>query len=290
MSTTIDVARVQQYKSNVLHLYQQNGSVLKGAVREEKVTGKQAFFDRLGATAAIKRTTRHGDTPLVDSQHSRRMVTLSDYEWADLIDDQDKIRMLIDPTSAYAMNAAKALGRAFDDVVIAAFDGTAYSGEDGTTSVAFTDEDAGDEDFSGAAVDIEDILTLKYRLDAQDVPQEGRHMVVDPALFRQLLRDQKATSADYQSVKALIKGEFADTFLGFRWHMTTRLTVPSANKRYCFAWHEDSMGVAMGQDIVTEIGPRADKSYATQVYVKGTFGATRIQGNGVVRFKIADNV
>ena len=33
---------------------------------------------------------------------ARRMVTLTDYEYADLIDDQDKLRMLIDPTSTYA--------------------------------------------------------------------------------------------------------------------------------------------------------------------------------------------
>ena len=67
----------------------------------------------------MKRTTRHGDTPQIDT-HSRRRVSLVDYEYADLIDNQDKIRTLIDPTSSYALAAAYALGRAQDDEIIAA--------------------------------------------------------------------------------------------------------------------------------------------------------------------------
>ena len=37
-----------------------------------------------------------------------------------LIDQQDKVRLLIDPTSSYAKAAAYAMGRAMDDVIIAA--------------------------------------------------------------------------------------------------------------------------------------------------------------------------
>src|SRR5262249_46812008 len=128
MSTQITVAFVQQYKDQIILQYQQTGSRLRGKVREQSVDGKVAYFERLGATAAIKRTTRHTDTPQVDSPHSRRMVSMSDYEWADLIDQQDRVRLLIEPANEYARNAANALGRAYDLEVIAAFDGTAYSG------------------------------------------------------------------------------------------------------------------------------------------------------------------
>ena len=51
------------------------------------------------------------------------------YEYADLIDSQDRVRTLIDPTSSYAIAAAYALGRAVDDEIIAACTGTAYTGE-----------------------------------------------------------------------------------------------------------------------------------------------------------------
>ena len=288
MSTEITVARVLQFKANVMHLYQQQGSKLKGAIREEDLVGKAHFFDRLGATAAVKRTSRHADTPLVNSPHTRRMVVPVDYEWADLIDQQDKIRMLWDPQGDYAINASRALGRAYDDDVIAAFDADAKGGEDGATAVTFASEKAGDEDFSAAAVTLANIATVKKDLDDKDVPEDGRYIIISPPTLFQLLKQSTTpnfTSADYQLVKALVNGEI-NSGLGFTWIRSTRLPSPATNMRYGFAWHREAMGVAVSKDITTDIGPRRDKSLSTQVYVCGTFGATRVQGEGVVRFKI----
>ena len=86
MSTQITTAFVEQYSANVLQLSQQRGSRLRAAVRVEPVTGKNAFIDRVGAVAARRRTARHADTPQLDAPHSRRRVSLVDYDWADLID------------------------------------------------------------------------------------------------------------------------------------------------------------------------------------------------------------
>ena len=91
MSSQITTAFVNQFSSNVQLLSQQRGSLLRGSVSEEAVTGEKAFFDQVGATAAVKRTSRHQDTQILDTPHSRRMVTMDSYEWADLIDDADKI-------------------------------------------------------------------------------------------------------------------------------------------------------------------------------------------------------
>jgi hypothetical protein len=133
MSSEITTAFVKQFSANIFHLSQQKGSRLSGAVRTESQQGKSAFYDRIGAATAVKRTSRHADTPQIDSAHSRRRVTLSDYEWADLVDDTDKLRMLIDPTSDYAQAAVWALGRAKDDVILEQALGTSYGGEDGGT-------------------------------------------------------------------------------------------------------------------------------------------------------------
>jgi hypothetical protein len=288
MATTITEAFVQQYKNNVISLYQQKGSKLRGTIREESLVGKQYFFERLGSTAAVKRTTRHGDTPIVESDHSRRMVTLVDYEWADLVDQFDKIRLLISPESEYAINGAMALGRAYDDEVIAAFDGTAKSGETGSTSVSFASEAAGDLDYSGAALTTANVLAIKKKLDEQDVPEGDRFIVASPAALEQLLKQStapNAASGDYNTIRALVSGDI-NTWVGFKWITTTRLPSPAANMRYGFAWHKDSMGVAVGKDITSRMSERDDKGYSVQVYLCGVFGATRIQGNGVVRFKI----
>ncbi len=102
MSNQITTAFVQQYSSNVQMLSQQMGSYLRSAADVETIVGKNAFFDQVGKTTAVLRTSRHSDTPQIDTPHSRRRVSLGDYEWADLIDNADKVRLLIDPTSSYA--------------------------------------------------------------------------------------------------------------------------------------------------------------------------------------------
>lgn len=297
MSNQITTAHVQQYKDNVLITYQQQGSKLRGSIRERSVTGRADFWDRIDLTAAQKKLSRNSDTPLINTPHSRRMVTLQDYEWADLIDKQDAIRILIDPQSAYAKNAGFALGRSFDDEAIAAFDGTAFGAIDGSSQITFSSENAGDEDFTGAALTVPNLVKIKQDLDNNDVPEEGRHIVMRPPGFAQLLKQSTApliTNADYNTVKALVAGDI-DTFLGFKFHMSTRCPQGAlnqdglaANQSYGFAWHEDAMAISVGMDFITRVTERADKSYAMQVYVAGSFGATRLQGNGVVRFKLLE--
>ena len=86
MSVQITNAFVEQYKGNVEHLVQQKGSRLRDCVSVESVTGKNAYFEQIGSTAAQVRTSRHSDTPRMDTPHSRRRVSLADYDWSDLID------------------------------------------------------------------------------------------------------------------------------------------------------------------------------------------------------------
>ena len=117
MSTQITTAFSQQFSANVTLLSQQMGSILRGGVEEESVVGEKAFFDQVGAAAAVKRTSRHQDTPMVDTPHSRRMVTMDAYEWADLIDDADKVQLLIDPTSTYARAAAALIDQSIEGCV-----------------------------------------------------------------------------------------------------------------------------------------------------------------------------
>ena len=134
MSSQITTAFVQQYSANIQMLSQQMGSLLRDKVRLESIVGKNAFFYQVGKVTAVLKTSRHADTPQIDTPHARRRVSLADYEFADLIDQQDKVRLLIDPTSSYAQAAAMAMGRAMDDVVISAALGTAFTGETGSTS------------------------------------------------------------------------------------------------------------------------------------------------------------
>jgi len=280
MSTQVTTAFVQQYSANVQMLSQQMGSRMRDAVRVENVVGKNAFFDQVGVATAQLRTTRHADTPQIDTPHARRRVSLADYEYADLIDDQDKIRMLIDPTSAYAMAAASAMGRAMDDVVIAAALGNAFTGETGSTTTALP---AGQQIANGGAdLTVAKLRTAKKTLDLSDVdPSIPRYIAVGPNQIEALLGDTNVTSSDFNTVKALVQGE-VNQFMGFNFIMTNRLS-KSGNIRSCFAWAEDGIALGIGKDVNARIDERADKGYATQVYYCMSVGATRMEEAKVVQ-------
>ena len=280
MSSQVTTAFVQQYSANVQMLSQQMGSRLRDAVRVENMTGKNAFFDQVGKATAQKRTTRHADTPQIDTPHARRRVSLVDYEYADLIDDQDKVRMLIDPTSAYAMAAAAAMGRAMDDEIIAAATGTAYTGETGSTSTALP---AGQQIANGSAdMTIAKLREAKKILDLADVdPSIPRYIAVGPDQIEALLGDTNVTSSDFNTVKALVQGE-VNQFMGFNFIVTNRLA-KSGNIRSCFAWAEDGLALAVGRDVNARIDERADKGYATQVYYAMSIGSTRMEEEKVVQ-------
>jgi hypothetical protein len=280
MSNQITTAFVQQYSNNVQMLSQQKGSLLRSAVDVETVVGKNAFFDQVGSALAVKRTTRHADTPQMDTPHARRRVSLVDYEYADLIDNQDKIRTLIDPTSAYASAAAYALGRAQDDEIIAALSGTAFTGETGSTATALPSSQKITEGGTNGLT-IAKLRSAKEILDAASVdPSIARYIAVSPKQITDLLGTTEVTSSDFNSVKALANGE-VNSFLGFNFIVSNRLT-SAASKRLCLVWAMDGCKMAIGQDLMTRIDERSDKGYAHQVYVCQSIGATRMEEDKVV--------
>jgi Phage capsid protein len=303
MSYEVNQSFVQQYKDNVVMLSQQKGSRLRNTVRTQPdIVGQNFYFERIGATAAQQRTTRHGDTPLISTPHSRRQLTMGDYEWADLIDSQDKLRLLINPESHYVVDATNAFGRAIDDLIIAAATGTSQSGVDGQTAVTWASlkalqilgssynstNDAGH--FS-----IPKLLTIKKIFELADVdPDEDRFGLVSPYQLQDMLETTQVTSADYNTMKALAAGA-VDAFAGFKFIMTNRLSASPANTSGLFAsttsnstdrqtlWYtRNGLGLGIAEDITTRISERADKGYSTQVYMRMTMGSTRIEDVKVV--------
>jgi len=287
MSTQITTAFVNQFSSNIQMLSQQMGSLLRNAVDVETVNGEKAFFDQVGSAAAVLRTTRHADTPLIDTPHSRRMVTLSDYEYADLIDDQDKVRLLVDPTSTYARAAAAAMGRAMDDVIISAALGSAKTGKDGSTTTAF-DTSNNQIAAGGNGLTLAKLIEAKEILDSGDVdPSIPRYIAVSPKQISDLLNNTTVTSSDYNTVKALAMGEI-NSFVGFNFIVTNRLGVDGSSNRRVFAWAMDGIKAAIGKEPTARIDERADKSYATQIYYSMTLGATRMEEKKVVEVLCAE--
>ena len=283
MSFEVTTAFVQQYSTNVSLLLQQRGSRLRDCVTVGSYTGKAAkAVEQIGAVTAQAKTSRHADTPLISTPHDARWVHPTDYEWADMIDDQDKLRMLIDPTSPYAMNGAYALGRAMDSLIITAALGASLTGENGSTSTPF--DTANQQIVVGATgLTVAKLRTAKKKLLAAevDVEMDPLYIAVTATQLDNLLGTTEVTSADYNTVKALVQGS-VDTFMGFKFVHTELLGLDGSSDRRCIAWAKSGLHLGIWNDINSKITERADKSYATQVYVKGTFGATRTEEKKVV--------
>lgn len=304
MSFRITTAFVDQFKANILLLSQQKEAKLRGCCRLEDMTGDTMFVERIGATQAQPIGARHGDTPLISTPHSRRKLTVEDYNWADLIDKLDKLKMLIDPQSTYAQNAVAAFNRSIDDVIIAALGGTAYSGHTGATPVL--NSAAGEcrlitsdgvvvaagalmTDTVETGLTIAKLLTCKQLMDDAEIdPERQRYFLTNPYNINQLLNTTEVKSSDYNTVKALAQGQI-DSYMGFKFIMHTRLLAegvldPGATN--CYAFAQDAIVLAVSKEPTVRITERDDKNYSTQVYVEMSLGATRVEGPAVVEINL----
>jgi len=284
----ITEAFINTYKSNIEQLSQQMGSRLQDACRVESVSGEYAYFDQLDATSAYEVTTRNADTQNTEMSHERRQVSLRHFTHAPLIDDFDKLMLAADPTSAYVKSAVNAFGRSKDDLLIEAAFGTAKTGHAGGTSTTFP---ASQQIAAGAAG-----LTLAKIIAARELfmfnevdPDDELCIVYHSNQLSDLLLEEKLTSSDYQTIKALQSGEFDGTYMGFKWINSQRLPVNGSNQRRVLAFAKSGLLLAVGKDIQTQITERADKNYSVQVFTKMYIGATRMEEVKVVEIPCVES-
>ena len=311
MSTQVTTAFVKQYMANVDFLVQQKGSRLRNAVTlKTGVRGEEVFMDRIGSTAPQKVTSRHADTPLISTPHDRRRITPVSYNWGDLIDNVDRVKMIIDPTSPYAQNAAYAMGRAIDDEILDSLSGNAFgdestTGSDASTAIALPagqkvakdfatyDSGSGDRGLTlGKLLKAKEILGAGEADDYDIAGNPNLFCVVNSKQISKMLTDFSmggssgnqgisAASADYNSVRALVSGEI-DTFMGFKFIRTEQINVDSSADQLVMCFHRAGIGLAIFDDVKARISERPDKRYSTQVYYEMTIGAARLEEERVV--------
>jgi hypothetical protein len=285
MSEQIPTHRVIQFTQGIDRLVQQRGSRFRGAVRiKSGVKGKQAMFDQIGATTAVEATTRHRDTPLIDTPHARRMAVMRSWEVADLVDPEDVARVLNDPTTEYSANMADAMGRQMDDLLITAATGTAQTGETGSTNVVLPATQkvvAG-----GTGLTVAKLKSASKILKREENnPDEPWWIAVNAEAEEDLLSDAtdaaQITSRDYVADQPLVTGRIR-RFMGFNFIMSNRLTLDANGDRQIIAWRQSALGLAIGKDSSGRMSERPDKSYAMQVFYSMTIGTTRLEEAGVV--------
>lgn len=311
MSVQVTTAMVNQFSANVFHLSQQKGSRLRGTVRVESQNAESAFYDRIGAVEAKEKTSRHSDIEFSDTPHSRRKVTMKDFYYADLVDKEDKLRLIQDPESEYSKAAYMTLGRKMDSVIISGLLGNAYGGKEGASAIplplsqkiaAFDGVAA-----TGLKLNLKTLKAIKKKFtkaEALDMDTDLIYLAVTSEQIESLLDEKELTSSDWNTVKTLVAGAI-DTFYGFKFIRIESLPVNTAAVSYnkadgsvvaaggdstisigagksMIAWVPSSLVLAMGSDITGRVDERSDKHYAKQVYASMTLGAARLEEEKVV--------
>lgn len=299
MSNQIPSSFVKQFSSNIYHLSQQKDSRVWNLFgRRETLQGEEKYFDRIGLVEAMEKIGRHSDVTFQDTPYSRRRLTMRDYFWADLVDKEDKLRIIHTPESEYAIAARAAMGRKMDDVAIASLLGTVYTGKNGATPVALPNSQkiAAYNGSGFSQMNVETLRQIKFKFDEAEVDDMNRHIIMGAAEIRAMLRENELTNSDFAAVKALVNGEI-NTFMGFNFHRIERLpfttastqidastgevgvgsdAAPAGTKR-CIAFCSSGMIAGIGENPTARVSERADKHYANQVYFSMSIGAMRME-------------
>lgn len=282
MPQAITTATVQQYKANVELLLQQEGSRLRGAVNTGTHVGKAAsVVEQFGVATAQLKTNRHEDTPLLDLAQDKRWVFPLDYEWASLIDTEDQLRMIIDATSPYARAGAAAMNRAIDNVILTAVFGTNFKGENGTTAETFdtTNYQVGvNTGGTGSSLNVAKLQSAVQKLLFANKGEifEPIYGCISSTEHDALLKEIQVVNKDYSNSAVLENGR-VKRFMGIDFILSELITGTSGSSRNIPVWVKSGMYLGIWKDLVTEISVRPDKSYAKQVYLCMTLGATRTQ-------------
>ena len=262
---TISPSFVTIFDSEVKQAYQA-ARQLAGLVREKSVTGDTVKFNKLTKGVASVRTPQTEVTPMSLS-YSLVTATMTDYIASEYSDIFNQSHVSFSDRSELSSAVGNAIGRRMDQVVIDALDSA--------TSVAVANTVAEDGS-SGSASDMNTgkIRAAKAALDANNVPADNRVLLMHANSLEALLGQTSATSADFNSVRALVDGSL-NQWLGFSIVMLGDrdeggLTKDGSNDRLAYAFHRDALGMGVSMNQKTEINYIADK---TSFLVSSMFGA-----------------
>lgn len=295
MSSAIPTHYAQEYASTIELLLQQKGSRLRDTVSFKQITGAKAavIVDQIGSVEAVRRTTRYPSLVPIDTPTDRPWVYPSDYDWNDMVDSIDKLRTITDPTSSYAINGAYAMGRAQDREIIAAFFADRKTGETGATTTSFLAANVVAVNFAASGnvgLTVAKLREAKRILMAAEVDIENDPLSI-PVTAKQhdnLLAEVQVISLDFGDKPVLQEGRI-QRFLGFNFKHTELLSTDSNSYRRIPAYAKSGVYLAMWNDITTDISQRKDLAgLPTQVYVYGTFGATRTEERKTVEIKCSE--
>ena len=277
-----------QFDSNWKHLVQQKNSRLKEYCTLDSIEGKEKSYNQLDATSMTQITDRSRDTRISDQAMAKRWIRPLNYDAAKLVDEFDEqfLGEVVLPTSPIIQSHAAAYARTCDKIIIDALGGTAFTGTTGTTAtvlpagqkIAVGYVESGTVANSGLT--IAKLRAAKFLFDSNEVDEEEeRIMVVSAKQLQDLLRTTEVTSADYNTVRALVDGTL-NTFMGFKFRRSQQLPL-AVDIRSCFAYVKSGVILAE-RGLKTMMDVRPDLSHSLQIRSVASLAAVRMEEKKVV--------
>jgi hypothetical protein len=277
-----------QFDSNWKHLVQQKNSRLKEYCTLDSIEGKEKSYNQLDATSMTQITDRSRETRITDQSMAKRWIRPLNYDCAKLVDEFDEqfLGEVVLPTSPIIQSHAAAYARTCDKIIIDALGGTAFTGTTGTTATVLPagQKIAANYVESGAVANsgltIAKLRAAKFLFDSNEVDEEEeRILVVSAKQLQDLLRTTEVTSADYNTVRALVDGTL-NTFMGFKFRRSQQLPL-ATDIRSCFAYVKSGIVLAE-RGLKTHMDIRTDLSHSLQIRSVASLAAVRMEEKKVV--------
>lgn len=235
MTINADNHYVEQYRSRVTHIYQNEGFLLKGMLMPEgRIEGKKAYWPIHGSTIARKKQ-RHVRATEGNIAKTMANADLQTWETFDYVGKFDMSRQTVNEKEALQQAGAMALGRAVDQEIMDMFNQQAP-----TAGSSFMDTGA-------APLSLSDMMLFIARfMGAAKIPADGQIYCGLNALAWQLLSGFKQfSSSEYVGPDLPFKSRTqARTWNFVNWVMLPDdyFPVPAANRADLFMWHKPAVG------------------------------------------------
>lgn len=273
MAIGLSAAFVTLFDAEVKQAYQ-GKAALVGATRQRRgVEGSIVKFPKVGKGVATLRVPQTDVTPL-NVDFSQVTATMQDWNAAEYSDIFMQQKVNFEERSELVQVVANAIGRRQDQLILDAL----LAGKGSTIAHGGTD------------LTVAKLRAAKKTLDSNNVPAEDRHIVLHANNLSSLLSETAVTSADFNTVRALVSGEL-NTFLGFTFHTIGDRAEGgvslSGTTRSCLAFHRSAIGYGEG------IGPKTEINYVpekTSFLVNAMLSACSvgIDGEGIVEVQATE--
>ncbi len=258
MSKNLTDAAIQAFDSEVKQEYQGTATLRSAVTVRTGVTGDAYKFVRQGKGLANQKATQADVTPM-DISYTRPTANMENWNAPEYTDIFDQAEVNFDERSELATTIAKAIGRREDQLIIDAMAAVTFA----ATGVEDADPETGYNITVTTNFTIAELTNVSKHFNTIEAETGERHIALQASALESLLNSTTVTSADFNSVKALVRGEI-DTFVGFKFHVIGARAeggLPgSTGVEQAFAWHKAAIGIAIGIDMKTTIDWVAQKT------------------------------